>query len=78
MMKLFIGLYKTEHNRPLCVKYDIPHGPALLRNLIYRFICRLMESQNNLLCVINNSDCRLECPLRKKWFSLLHTEPSTN
>ena len=73
IMKLFIGFPKREHNRPLCVKYDIPHGPALLRNLIYRFICRLEESQNFLLCVLNNSDCRFESPLRRKWFSLLHT-----
>ena len=73
VMKLFIGLPKREHNRPLCVKYDIPHGPALVRNLIYRFMCRLEESQNMLLCVINKSDCIYESPLRKKWKSLLYT-----
>ena len=73
IMKLFIGFTKSEHNRPLCVKYNIPHGPALIRNFINRFICRLKESQNKLICAINNSDCSIESPLRKKWFSLLHT-----
>ena len=29
VMKLFIGLPKREHNRPQCVQYNIPHGPAL-------------------------------------------------
>ena len=73
MMKLLIGLPKREHNRHLCVRYDIPHGPSLLRNLIYRFMCRLKESQNKLICAINNSDCQFESPLRRKWHSLLHT-----
>ena len=72
-MKLFIGLPKREHNRPLCVEHDIPHGPALLRNLIYRFICRLKESQNELLSIVNSSDCVYDSPLRKKWKSLLYT-----
>ena len=73
IMKLFIGLPKREHNRPLCVEHDIPHGPALLRNLIYRFICRLKESQNELLSIVNSSDCVYDSPLRKKWKSLLYT-----
>ena len=28
VIKLMIGLPKSDHNRPLCVKYNIPHGPA--------------------------------------------------
>ena len=73
VMKLFIGLPKREHNRPLCVQYDIPFGPALIRNLIYSFICRLDESHNLILCKINSSDCRYESKLRKKWKILLYT-----
>ena len=73
VMKLMIGLSKSEHNRPLCVRYGIPHGPALLRKLIYKFMCRLNESQNLILCVFNNSACQYESPLRKKWKSLLYT-----
>ena len=72
IMKLFIGFRKYDHNRPLCVKYNIPHGPALVRNLIYRFMCRLQESHNLVLCALNNSDCQYESPLRKKWISLLY------
>ena len=72
VMKLFIGLPKREHNRPQCVKYDIPHGTALLRNLIYKFICRLYKSQNKILYVIARSDCLYESLIRKKWRSLLY------
>ena len=72
VMKLFIGLPKREHTRPICVSYDIPYGPALLRNLIYRFMCRLQESQNMILYIINQSDCQYDSPLRKKWNSLLY------
>ena len=72
VMKLFIGLPKREHNRPQCVQYNIPHGPALIRNFIYKFICRLYSSQNNLLYVIARSDCLYESQIRKKWRSLLY------
>ena len=72
VMKLFIGLRKREHTRPLCVKYDIPYGPALMRNYIYKFMCRLEISQNNILCTINQSDCKYESHLRNKWKSLLY------
>ena len=72
VMKLFIGLRKREHNRPLCVNLDIPYGPALMRNYIYKFMCRLERSQNSILCTINKSDCKYESLLRKKWKSLLY------
>ena len=39
VMKLFIGLPKREHNRPICVYNEIPYGPAQIRNYIYKFIC---------------------------------------
>ena len=72
VMKLFIGLPKREHNRPQCVQYNIPHGPALIRNFIYKFICRLYNSQNKLLYIIARSDCLYESQIRKKWRSLLY------
>ena len=73
VMKLFIGLPKWEHNRPQCVQHNIPHGPALLRNFIYKFIKRLYGSENKLLYEIARSDCFYESQIRKKWRSLLYT-----
>ena len=73
VMKLFLGLPKWEHNGPQCVQYNIPHGPALLRSFIYKFIIRLYSSQNKLLYVIARSDCLYESQIRKKWQSLLYT-----
>ena len=72
VMKLFIGLPKREHNRPLCVTHRIPYGPALMRNYIYKFLCRLDRSENKILYTINNSDCKYESHIRKKWRSLLY------
>ena len=74
VMKLFIGLPKREHNRPQCVQYNIPHGPALLRNFIYKFICRLYNSQNKILFEIARSDCLQESLIRKKWRTLLYVQ----
>ena len=71
-MKLFMGLPKWEHNRPLCVEHDITYGPALMRNYIYSFICRLNESQNIIIGAVNNSDCRYDSPLQKRWKTLLY------
>ena len=73
VMKLMIGVPKSDHNRPLCVKYNVPHGPALIRNFIYKFICRTNESQNMVLCAINKSGCQYHSPTNKKWKSLLYT-----
>ena len=78
IMKLFIGLPKWEHNRPLCVEHDIPYGPALMRNYIYKFKCRLDESPNIIINAITNSDCKYNSPLRKRWKNLLYVETSTN
>ena len=73
IMKLFMGLSKWEHNRPLCVGHDIPYGPALMRNYIYSFICRLKESQNIIIGAIYDSDCKYDSPLQKRWRALLYT-----
>ena len=72
VMKLFIGLPKREHNRPICVYNEIPYGPALIRNYIYKFMCRLESSENGILYTINNSDCKHESHIRSKWKSLLY------
>ena len=72
VMKLFIGLPKREHNRPLCVTHRIPYGPALIHNYIYKFICRLDRSENKIIYTINNSDCKYESHIRNKWKSLLY------
>ena len=71
-MKLFLGLPKREHNRPLCVLHEIPYGSALMRNLIFKFTRRLDNSENNILYTLNNSDCKYESPMRIKWKSLLY------
>ena len=44
VMKLFIGVPKREHNRPIFVNNEIPYGPALIHNYIYKFIHRLESS----------------------------------
>ena len=72
VMKLFMGLPKREHNRPLCVTHEIPYGPALIRNYIYKFMCRLNISTNSILHTLNNSDCKYKSPIRIKWRLLLY------
>ena len=46
ILKIFIGVSKREHTRPICVHLNIKYCPALIRNYIYKFMCRLLKSKN--------------------------------
>ena len=49
ILKLLIGVSKYERNSPIYAYLNVPNCAAVLRNLIYRFICRLEKSENNIL-----------------------------
>ena len=46
LLKMFIGVSKREHTRPICAYLNIKYCPALIRNYIYKFMCRLLLSKN--------------------------------
>ena len=57
ILKLLIGVNKREHNRPICVSLNVKFCPALIRNLILKFMNRLLESENGLIKSLCNSNC---------------------
>ena len=59
-MRLFIGQPNWKHNTPIRVGHNIPYRPALIRNYVYRFICRLNESHDVTIDAINNSVCKYD------------------
>ena len=54
-LKLFIGVNKREHTRPICVSLNVKYCPALIRNLVFRFMNRLLLSNNMLIKVLCES-----------------------
>ena len=72
VLKMFIGVSKTEHTRPICATLNIKYCPALIRNYIYKFMCRLQKSNNLLVMNVCGSSCFLESRIWKHWRSLLY------
>ena len=44
ILKIFIGVSKTEHTSPICVNLNVKNCPAVTRNLVFKFISRLHYS----------------------------------
>ena len=72
MLKLIIGVSKREHTRPICVSLQVLYCPALIRNLVYRFMGRLISSRNNLIRAICNMSCFYLSDIWKHWRFLLY------
>ena len=71
-LKFFIGVNKREHTRPICVSLNVKYCPALIRNLVYRFMNRLILSKNMLIKAIYESSCFYKSSIWKHWRSLLY------
>ena len=74
IFKLLIGVSKYERNSPIFVHLNVPTCAAVIRNLIYKFKCRVEQSKNTILQTLisgqwNNSY------LRSKWRELTYITP---
>ena len=72
MLKLLIGVSKREHTRPICVNLDVPYCPALIRKLVYRFMGRLVQSDNYLIKALCDMSCFYRSSIWKHWRFLLY------
>ena len=70
-LKMFVGVSKFEHNSILCAFMNIPKCAGIIRNLIYRFICRLTESDNPIIVALANTGFGSSSCLWTKWKELL-------
>ena len=71
-LKFFIGLNKREHTRPICVGLNVKYCPALIRNLVYKFMNRLLMSKNMIIKAICDSSCFYRSTMWKHWRKLLY------
>ena len=73
ILKMFIGLSKREHTRPICATLNVKYCPALIRNYIYKFMCRLIVSKNKYIVEICGMSSFYKSKLWKHWRALLYT-----
>ena len=70
--KMFIGVAKREHTRPLCAILKVKYCPALIRNLIFKFIGRLLASENIFIKNVCSSNIFFNSNIWKHWRFLLY------
>ena len=73
VLKIFIGVSKYEHNRPICATLNVKYCPALIRSIIYKFMTRLLVSENKFIKTLCNMSCFYKSCIWKHWRYLLYT-----
>ena len=74
ILKMFVGVSKFERNSILCAYMNIPNCAGIIRNLIYKFKCRLENSSNSIIVALVNSCYRNTSCLWTKWHELLYVQ----
>ncbi|CAL4193970.1 unnamed protein product, partial [Meganyctiphanes norvegica] len=73
ILKSFIGVNRREHTSPICVNLNVKTCQAVIRNLVYRFMNRLRNSNNGIInSICCTSSCYYNSPMWKHWRSLLY------
>ena len=67
ILKLFIGTSKYESTSVLCTLFDVQCCQSVIRNMVYRFMCRLDSSVNCILNDILTSSLRFTSRIHKHW-----------
>ena len=71
-LKILIGVSTREENSPICADLNVKSCPALIRNLISKFMTRLNASENDIITAICRSSCYYTSPMWKHWRQLLY------
>ena len=72
-LKILIGLPKREYTSPVFAHLNLRTCPAVVRNLVFRFMGRISDSSNNIMRAIYNSSLFYQSSIWKHWRSLLYT-----
>ena len=72
VFKMSISMSKYESTSLLCTVYYVLCCQAVIRNLVYRFMCRLQTSNNSLVMSIQSSSLVYTTRIRKHWRRLLY------
>ena len=78
-LRLLLRVPRWHSASVLFVNQGIPTFKALLRKLMYSFMCRLDKSYNSIIVVLANprkSSCRYNSGLWRHWQSSLNLPPA--
>ena len=78
ILKLFIGSSKYESTSLLCTLFDVQCCQSVIRNMVYRFMCRLDSSVNYNLNDILTCSLRFTSRIHKHWNKLLYVNSWLN
>ena len=70
-LKMFVGVSKFEHNSVICAFMNVPNCAGIIRNLIYKFICRIRDSINPIIAALANKGFDNNSCLWTKWKELV-------
>lgn len=70
--KRFVGFSKYESSSMICTVFDIQSCQAIIRNLVYKFMCRVSKSSNSILCCLLSSSLLYSSRIRCSWMSSLY------
>ena len=70
-MSISMSKYESTMHSVLCTVYNVLCCQAGIRNLVYRFLCRLQASNNSLVMSIQSSSL-YTCRIRKHWRRILY------
>lgn len=72
VFKLFLCMSKYESTSLLCTLFDVQCCQSVIRNMVYRFMCRLDSSVNHILKNILTCSLRFTSRIRQHWVKLLY------
>ena len=75
-MRLLLKAPRSSSASHMFVSVGVPTCPAVLRNLMYRFMCRASEAVNNIIAVLTNherSSVKFSSRLWSHWRTCLYT-----
>ena len=72
-LKFLIGVNKREHTSPICANLNVRSCQAVIRNLVFKFMNRLLNSDNRIIASICSTSCYYKSQMWKHWRSLLYT-----
>ena len=77
-MRLLLKAPRSSSASHMFVNVGVPTCPAVLRNLMYKFLCRVCESVNDILVVLTNherSSVKFSSSLWNHWRKCLYARP---
>ena len=71
-LKLLLGFSRREHNSPICTYLNVKSCPAVIRNLVFKFMTRLRTSENDIISQICSTSWFYRSPMWTHWRQLLY------